>query len=66
LPLQGIYQVFLQEGIQLIFVLPRIFLLFIYDEGWIPVHPISDGFEYSLERLDVNDFDQDFLTVSLG
>jgi hypothetical protein len=62
----GASQLFPQQGIQLIFVLPRVFLLPIDDEGWIAVDPISDGFIYALKRLNIDDFYQNLLTVFLG
>jgi membrane glycosyltransferase len=30
------------------------------------VHPIAERFHYSLERLDIDDFNQNFLAVFLG
>jgi len=57
---------FLQESIQLVLVLTRVLPFFINNEGRIAVHPIAERFHYSLERLDIDDFNQNFLAVFLG
>jgi hypothetical protein len=62
----GASQLFLQQDIQLIFVLSRVFLLPSDDEGWVSVDPVSDGFIYALKRLNVDDFYQNLLTVFPG
>ena len=48
------------------FVLSRVFLLIIDDEGRITEGPVADGFIKSLKGLGVGNSDQDFFPVFLG
>jgi hypothetical protein len=59
-------QRFLQEGVQSIFIFPRVFLLFVNDESGVAENAVSDGFEHALEGLDVDDFNQNIFTVFPG
>ena len=62
----GTSHIFLEEGIQAIFILPRVFLLFINDEGGVTEDSVADGFEHPLEGLDIGDFNQNFFLVFQG
>ena len=57
---------FLQEDIQAVFIFPRVFFLFINDESGVAENAMSDGFQYPLEGLDVDDSNQNIFTVFLG
>ena len=56
----------LQKGIEPSFVLARVLFLFIDDQGRISVNPVPQRFVNALERLNVDDPNQDLLTISVG
>jgi hypothetical protein len=56
----------LQEGIQAILILPRIFLFFVNDESGVAVDAVADRFIHALKGLNVDDFNQNILPVFLG
>ena len=62
----GITQFFPEDVVELDLVLSRVFSLLIYDKGWVVESPITDGLVKPLERLGVDDFNQDFLPVFSG
>ena len=62
----GIAQLFPEDAVELDLVLSRVFSLLIYDKGWVVESPITDRLVKPLERLGVDDFDQDFLPVFSG
>ena len=56
----------LKEGVQSLFILSRVFFLFIDDEGRVPENAVADGFYHPLEGLGVDHFDQNIFAVFPG
>lgn len=57
---------FLEEGIELDFVFPGVLFLTVNDEGRVTKSAVADGFYKPLERLGIDDSDENFLPVSGG
>jgi len=62
----GITQFFLKEAVKLDFVLARVFLPLVDDEGGVTKGSVADGFNKSLKGLSVGYPDQNFFPVFLG
>ena len=57
---------FLEEGVEFDLVFPGVLFLTVNDEGRVTKSPVADGFYKPLERLGIDDFDENFLPVPGG
>ena len=59
-------KLFLEEGIELEFILSGVFFLIADNEGGVAEYPVAERFIKTEGGLGVDDFDQNLFPVSLG